>query len=83
MAKIIVTVMPKPVLLDPQGKAIAQALSRTGVTEFDDVRVDKTIELSVAGEVTTELRAKAEEVARDMFMNQELDYVSSVTVEEN
>ncbi|HUH53733.1 MAG TPA: phosphoribosylformylglycinamidine synthase subunit PurS [Microbacteriaceae bacterium] len=83
MAKIIVNVMPKPVLLDPQGKAISQALERTGNFDFNDVRVGKTLELTVTGDANESVRARAEEVARELFINQELEYISSITIEEN
>lgn len=82
MAKIIVNVMPKPVLLDPQGKAVKAAIERTGSTTFADVRVGKTLELKVEGAVTDVIREEAEKVARELFINQELEYVTSVLVEE-
>lgn len=83
MAKIIVNVMPKPVLLDPQGKAISQALERTGNFDFEDVRVGKSLELSIIGEANESLRDRAEEIAHELFINQELEYISSITIEEN
>ena len=41
MPTIVVEVMPKAELLDPQGKAVAGALARLGKTEFSAVRVGK------------------------------------------
>jgi len=43
--KIIVEVMPKPALLDPQGKAVSQALERLGKDKFREVRVGKRFEM--------------------------------------
>ncbi|MER2137294.1 MAG: phosphoribosylformylglycinamidine synthase subunit PurS, partial [Arthrobacter sp.] len=41
MPRIVVDVMPKPEILDPQGKAIAGALPRLGLTGFTGVRQGK------------------------------------------
>lgn len=79
MAKIVVEVMPKAELLDPQGKAIAGALSRGGTTEFTDVRVGKRFELTVAGDITPELLAKAEQLAADVLSNGVIEDVVAVT----
>jgi phosphoribosylformylglycinamidine synthase len=43
--KIIVEIMPKQDLLDPQGKAVANALQRSGNKEISAVRIGKRIEL--------------------------------------
>jgi len=50
MAQVIVDVMPKPEILDPQGKAVTGALARLG---FDglSVRQGKRFEIEVDGEV--------------------------------
>ena len=55
MPTIVVDVMPKPEILDPQGKAIAGALPRLGFTGFAAVRQGKRFELTVDGEVTDEV----------------------------
>ena len=41
MARIVVDVMLKPEILDPQGKAISHELPRIGVDSFVDVRQGK------------------------------------------
>ncbi|MEO0049134.1 MAG: phosphoribosylformylglycinamidine synthase subunit PurS, partial [Actinomycetota bacterium] len=43
MPKIIVEVMPKADLLDPQGKAVANALHRQGHDRIANVRIGKRI----------------------------------------
>lgn len=78
MAKIIVEVMPKAELLDPQGKATANALRRGGATEFVDVRIGKRFELTVAGEVTPEVLAKAQQLAADVLSNGVIEDVVAV-----
>ena len=41
MARVVVDVMPKPEILDPQGQAVAGALHRLGVTGVTVVRQGK------------------------------------------
>ena len=41
MPTIVVEVMPKAELLDPQGKAVGGALTRLGKTHFSAVRIGK------------------------------------------
>jgi len=48
MPRVIVDVMPKPEILDPQGKAVHGALPRLGFTGVTDVRQGKRFELEVA-----------------------------------
>lgn len=48
MARVIVDVMPKPEILDPQGKAVHGALPRLGFDVVTDVRQGKRFELEVA-----------------------------------
>lgn len=47
MPRVIVDVMPKPEILDPQGKAVHGALPRLGFTGISDVRQGKRFELEV------------------------------------
>lgn len=47
MAKVIVDVVLKPEILDPQGQAIAGALGRLGITGVISVRQGKHFELEV------------------------------------
>ena len=50
MARVVVDVMLKPEILDPQGQAVANALPRLGVTGVASVRIGKRIEIEFAGE---------------------------------
>ena len=47
MARVVVNVMPKAEILDPQGQAIVGALSRLGHAGISDVRQGKRFELEV------------------------------------
>ena len=49
---IVVDVMLKPEILDPQGQAVAGALPRLGFDGIAAVRQGKRFELEVDGEVT-------------------------------
>lgn len=50
MKKAIIHVMLKEGVLDPQGKAIGQALHNMGFDEVGTVRQGKVIELEINGE---------------------------------
>jgi phosphoribosylformylglycinamidine synthase len=47
VARVVVDVMPKPEILDPQGQAVANALPRLGFTGVTEVRQGKRFELEV------------------------------------
>ena len=49
MARVVVDVMLKPEILDPQGQAVAGALPRLGVGGVASVRVGKRIEIEFTG----------------------------------
>ena len=50
MTQVIVTVMPKQGVLDPQGQAVAGALGQLGFAGVGEVRIGKRIELEIAGD---------------------------------
>ena len=78
MPVIVVEVMPKAELLDPQGKAVAGALTRLGRQGYGDVRVGKRFELHVDGPVTDAALADAREVAETLLANLVIEDVVSV-----
>jgi len=82
MPRIVVDVMPKPEILDPQGKAIVGALPRLGFTDFVSVRQGKRFELEVEGEVTDEILAKARDAAETLLSNPVIEDVVNVQVVE-
>jgi len=61
--------MPKPEILDPQGKAVLGALSRLGFAGVADVRQGKRFELEIDGEVTAEVLAEIERMAETLLSN--------------
>jgi phosphoribosylformylglycinamidine synthase PurS subunit len=75
---IVVEVMPKAELLDPQGKAVAGALQRLGRSGYDGVRVGKRFELHVDAPVTEASLADAREIAETLLANLVIEDVVSV-----
>ena len=69
MGRVVVDVMPKPEILDPQGKAVVGALPRLGFTQFVGVRQGKRFEIQVDGEVTPEVLAQIGEAAETLLAN--------------
>ena len=69
MATVVVDVMPKPEILDPQGKAVAGALPRLGFSGVGDVRQGKRFELTFDGEVTDEVLAEVAQMAETLLSN--------------
>ena len=68
MARVVVDVMPKPEILDPQGKAVTGALGRLGFTGLS-VRQGKRFELEVEGEVTEDRLADIRRAAETLLAN--------------
>ncbi|WP_425955862.1 phosphoribosylformylglycinamidine synthase subunit PurS [Xylanimonas sp. McL0601] len=78
MGRVVVEVMPKPEILDPQGKAVVGALPRLGFTQFTSVRQGKRFELEVEGDVTPEILAAARQAAETMLSNPIIEDVVAV-----
>jgi phosphoribosylformylglycinamidine synthase len=66
VARVVVDVMLKPEILDPQGQAVANALPRLGVTGVTSVRIGKRIEIEFDGEPDLE---QARQVAHKLLSN--------------
>jgi phosphoribosylformylglycinamidine synthase subunit PurS len=67
--RVLVTVMLKSGVLDPQGKAIAHALGTLGFTGVKDVRAGKLLEIELSEIDPEKARAAAEEMARKLLAN--------------
>ena len=68
MARVVVDVMPKPEILDPQGKAVTGALGRLGFSGIS-VRQGKRFELEVDGELTEARLADIRRAAETLLAN--------------
>lgn len=69
MARVVVDVMPKPEILDPQGKAVHGALPRLGFTDVVDVRQGKRFEIELEGELDDERLADVHRMAETLLSN--------------
>ncbi|MCV7220344.1 phosphoribosylformylglycinamidine synthase subunit PurS [Mycolicibacterium elephantis] len=66
MARVVVHVMPKAEILDPQGQAIVGALGRLGFNGVSDVRQGKRFELEVDDSIDDDMLA---EIAESLLAN--------------
>ncbi len=67
--KAIVTVMLKDGVLDPQGKAIGQALHGLGYAQVGEVRAGKVIELELSETDPAAAKAAGEDMAKKLLAN--------------
>ncbi|MFN8084247.1 MAG: phosphoribosylformylglycinamidine synthase subunit PurS [Dermatophilaceae bacterium] len=81
MGRIVVDVMLKPEILDPQGQAVARALPRLGFDHITEVRQGKRFVLTVDGEVTEDDLAQARDAAERLLSNPVIEDVVSVRAE--
>jgi phosphoribosylformylglycinamidine synthase subunit PurS len=79
VARVVVDVMLKPEILDPQGQAVANALPRLGVTSVSSVRIGRRIEIEFAGEPDLET---AREIADKLLANPVIEDFHITVVEQ-
>jgi phosphoribosylformylglycinamidine (FGAM) synthase PurS component len=84
---VVVDVMPKPEILDPQGQAVLLALRRLGQADavgVTEVRQGKRFLLHVDGDLTDEALARIRGIAVEVLSNPVIEDVVSVrAIEEN
>jgi phosphoribosylformylglycinamidine synthase len=68
VARVVVDVMLKPEILDPQGQAVVNALPRLGVSDVSSVRIGKRIEIEFTGHGEPNLE-RAKEIADKLLAN--------------
>lgn len=68
MARVVVEVMPKPEILDPQGKAVTGALARLGFPGMQ-VRQGKRFEVEIDGEINDATVAQVRDAAEKLLAN--------------
>jgi phosphoribosylformylglycinamidine synthase PurS subunit len=78
VARVVVNVMPKAEILDPQGQAVVRALGRIGVSGVADVRQGKRFELEVDGTVTA---GDLDRIAATLLANTVIEDYEVVTAE--
>lgn len=69
MARVIVDVMLKPEILDPQGQAIARALPRLGFSGVSEVRQGKRFELELDGPADEAALSEVRKMAETLLAN--------------
>jgi len=70
-AKVYVT--PKRGVLDPQGKAVQQALQTLGFAEVGDVRIGKYIEIQLQDASREQATARVREMCEKLLANQVIE----------
>jgi len=69
VARVIVDVMLKPEILDPQGQAIARALPRLGFSGVSEVRQGKRFELELDGPADEAALSEVRKMAETLLAN--------------
>jgi phosphoribosylformylglycinamidine synthase subunit PurS len=69
VARIVVEVMLKPEIHDPQGEAIARACQRLGFGDVLGVRQGKRFEVELAGTADDTALARVGELAGELLAN--------------
>ena len=64
-----VNVLPKPGILDPQGRAVELSLPHLNVTTVSRVRVGRRVELTVTAASEAEALAVVDALAKEMLSN--------------
>ena len=77
--KATVTVYPRREVLDPQGKAIGQALARVGFDEVREVRAGKSFEIKLGIEDPERARERLRRMCETLLANTVVeDYAISI-----
>jgi len=69
VAIVVVNVVLKPEILDPQGRAVLGALGRLGLTGVSDVRQGKQFVLAIDGDIDEAKLAQINEIAATLLSN--------------
>ena len=82
MARVIVDVMLKPEILDPQGRAVQGALGRLGLSGVADVRQGKQFIIELEGVLDDARRAALEELAGELLSNPVIENYTMTVVDD-
>ena len=69
MARVVVDVMLKPEILDPQGQAIARKLPQMGFEGVSDVRQGKRFEIELDGPADDAAIEQVRKIAETLLAN--------------
>ena len=76
--KIIINVDPKENILDPQGKAVGQALTNLGFETITEVRIGKHIVIDLAADTVEEATNLATSMCEKLLCNPLIEEFSVV-----
>lgn len=71
--RVTVTIDRRPEIADPEGTTVRRALHDLGFTEAKEVRMDRVIHMDVEGDDPTEVKARVEEMCRQLLANPVLE----------
>ena len=79
-----VEVKLKPVVLDPQGKAVLSALHNLGYDQVSDSRIGKLIELRIDSDSPDEVKSSVTDMCKKLLANTVIeDYSINIIEEQN
>jgi phosphoribosylformylglycinamidine synthase subunit PurS len=81
VARVIVDVMLKPEIHDPQGEAVLSAAHRLGFSNVAGVRQGKRFELEIDGSADGPTVAAIEELSRELLANPVIEEFTIHTTE--
>lgn len=77
--RVTITINRRPEIADPEGSTVMRALHELGYPETEAVRMDRVIHMEIRGEDPEEVRARVEEMCRQLLANPVLeDFVVEV-----
>jgi len=82
VARVIVDVMLKPEILDPQGRAVQGALGRLGLSGVADVRQGKKFVIELEGDLDDARRATLDELAGELLSNPVIENYTMTVVDD-
>jgi phosphoribosylformylglycinamidine synthase PurS subunit len=71
--KVTVTIDRRPEIADPEGTTVKRALHELGFIEAASVRMDRVIHMDVDGDDPAEVKAKVEDMCRQLLANPVLE----------
>jgi phosphoribosylformylglycinamidine synthase subunit PurS len=67
--RVTVTIDRRPEIADPEGTTVKRALHELGFDEATSVRMDRVIHMDVAGDDPAKVKAKVEDMCRQLLAN--------------
>lgn len=67
--KAYINIMPKPELLDPQGKTVSNNMKNVDIHDVIDVRIGKRIMMELEAESQDKAEAKVESACKNLLAN--------------